>query len=84
VLDLSGSENGSWSEPARQGRCSSVSAEVLLDAPQRWRADVAVLGRDGGRFVPVGFSVVSHREGLAAQVEVPVEAGWSVLRLLRT
>jgi dextranase len=84
VLDLSGSENGSWSEPARRGRCSSVSAQVLLDAPQHWRADVAVLGRNGGRFVPVGFSVVSHREGLAAQVEVPVKAGWSVLRLLRT
>ncbi len=83
VLDLSGSEKGSWSRPTRPGHCRSVQVQVLLDAPEHWRAYVAVLGRDGDRFAPVEFSVVGHREGLAAEVEVPVQAGWSVLRLLR-
>lgn len=83
VLDLSGSDNGSWSEPTRAGRCGFVSAKVLLDRPEHWQAHVAVLGRDGGRYVPAEFAVVEHREGLAAQLELPVKVGWSVLRLVR-
>lgn len=83
VLDLSGSDNGSWSEPTRAGRCGSVSAKVLLDRPEHWQADVAVLGRDGGRFVPAEFSIVEHREGLAAHVEVPLGTGWAVLRMVK-
>jgi dextranase len=83
VVDLSGSTNGSWSEPTGAGRCRSVRARLLLDAPESWRADVATLGRSGDRFVPVPFTTVEHRQGLAAQMDVPIDAGWSVLRMTR-
>jgi dextranase len=83
VVDLTGSVNGSWSEPMGPGRCKSVTARILLDEPRAWKAHVAVLGRSGDRFTPVPFTVVAHREGHAAQLEVPLEAGWSVLRMTR-
>jgi dextranase len=83
IVDLSGSVNGSWSEPTAVGRCQSVRARVLLDEPERWHADVAVLGRSGDRFTAVSFSVVEHREGHAAELEVPLGSGWSVLRITR-
>ena len=83
VVDLTGSPNGSWSEPTAVGRCQSVRARVLLDEPASWKADVAVLGRSGDRFTPVPFTVVEHREGHAAQLEVPLGLGWSVLRMTR-
>jgi len=81
VVDLTGSVNGSWSEPTALGRCQSVRARVLLDEPARWKADVAVLGRSGDRFTTLPFTVVEHREGRAAQLEVPLGSGWSVLRM---
>ena len=81
VVDLSGSAHGSWSEPTAPGRCRSVRARVLLAAPEQWTASAAVLGRSGGRFQPLPFRVVEHREGLAAEVELPVGSGWSVLRM---
>jgi hypothetical protein len=83
IIDLTGSANGSWSEPTAAGRCESVRARVLLDEPESWKADVAVLGRSADRFTRVPFSVVEHREGHAAQLEVPVVSGWSVLRMTR-
>jgi dextranase len=83
VLDLTGSAHGSWSGPTAPGRCRSVRVRLLLDGPERWRAGVAALGRSGDRFVPAPFSLVDHREGRAVEVEVPVEAGWSVLRMTR-
>ena len=83
MVDLTGSANGSWSEPTSPGRCMSARARVLLDAPGKWEAAVATLGSERGHFVPTSFIVVSHREGLAAEVEVPLVAGWSVLRLTR-
>jgi dextranase len=83
VVDLSGSANGSWSEPTGVGRCQSVRARVLLDEPEGWKADVAVLGRSGDRFTTVPFTVVEHREGRAAQLEVPLGPGWAVLRMTR-
>jgi len=83
VVDLTGSVNGSWSEPTAVGRCQSVRARVLLDEPESWNADVAVLGRSGDRFTKVPFSVVEHREGRAAQLVVPLGPGWSVLRMTR-
>ncbi len=83
LLDLTGSANGSWSEPTGPGSCQLARVRVLLEAPEHWEAAAAVLGRSGGRFAPLPFSVVEHREGLAAQVDVPLDAGWSVLRLRR-
>jgi dextranase len=83
VLDLSGSAHGSWSEPTAPGRCRSLQARLLLDDPERWKAAVATLGQSGDRFVAAPFTVVDHREGRAAALEVPIEAGWSVLRMTR-
>lgn len=80
IVDLSGSPSGSWSEPTVPGRCGSVRVRVLLASPDEWKAAVATLGL-GGRFEPASFSVVSHREGLAAEVVVQVAGTWSVLRL---
>ena len=81
VVDLSGSSHGLWSEPTAAGRCRSARVRLLLDDPERWDAAAAVLGRSGDRFAPVAFSVAEHREGRAAQVELPLVAGWSVLRM---
>jgi dextranase len=83
VVDLTGSVNGSWSEPTAVGRCRSVRARVLLDEPESWNADVAVLGRSGDRFAAAPFTVVEHREGHAAQLEVALTSGWSLLRMTR-
>jgi dextranase len=83
VVDLTGSENGSWSEPTARGKCRSVRARTLLGSPADWEATVATVGLHGDRFRPVPVRVVNHREGLAAEVEVPVGRGWSVLRLTR-
>jgi dextranase len=83
VVDLTGSVNGSWSEPTAVGRCQSVRARVLLDEPESWNADVAVLGRSRDRFTTVPFTVVEHREGRAAELDVPLGSGWSVLRITR-
>ncbi len=82
VVDLSGSRNGLWSEATAPGTCRSVRVRVLLPAPEQWDATAAVLGTGGGRFMPVPSTVVPHRQGRALQVELPVAAGWSVLRLL--
>ena len=37
VLDLSGSAEGSWSEPTGPGRCRSTIVRVLLDVPRSGR-----------------------------------------------
>jgi dextranase len=83
VVDLTGSENGSWSEPTGRGRCPMVEVRVLLESPKDWQAAVATLGEDGDRFVGRPSRAEGHREGLAAVVDVPLQEGWSVLRLTR-
>ena len=83
VVDLSGSQHGLWSEPTPQGRCRSVQVRVLVDEPGGWHTSAAVLGRSEDRFTPLAFTVVEHRQGRAVQVELPIDAGWSVLRLVR-
>ncbi|MGH9106576.1 MAG: hypothetical protein ACRDZX_12220 [Acidimicrobiales bacterium] len=83
VVDLTGSANGSWREPTSGGRCRSVQARVLLGCPAEWEAAVTTLGSAGDRFVGAPFTVVEHREGLAAELEVPLGAGWAVLRMTR-
>lgn len=81
LIDLSGSRNGSWSERTAAGICETAAVSALVEQPGHWRACVAVLGRDGGRFVPVELKVGPHREGRAVACEVPIVDGWSVLRL---
>ncbi|HWD95632.1 MAG TPA: glycoside hydrolase family 66 protein [Acidimicrobiales bacterium] len=83
VIDLTGSENATWSEVTLAGTLSKVTVRVLLDDPESWRADAAVLGADAGRFAPIVSSVASHRQGRAIEVDLPLIEGWSVLRLRR-
>jgi hypothetical protein len=83
ILDLTGSAEGRWSEPTANPSVSSVTVRVLVDHPDSWCADRAVLGADGDRFVPLPVREVPHRQGRAFEVELPLVAGWSVLRLQR-
>jgi dextranase len=83
LLDLSGSEDGSWSSGTREGRCESVDVEVLLGSSDTWNIDVAVMGRDHGRFASLATVATSMREGNGVRAAVPVDSGWSVLRLTR-
>ena len=81
VVDLTGSQNGRWSEPTAKGSISSVTLRVLLDHPENWQAEAAVLGADDDRFAPLLTREVPHRQGRGIEVELPLVAGWSVLRL---
>jgi dextranase len=83
IVDLTGSADGSWSRRTSAGRCTSARARLLLAFPDDWKAAVATLGSARDRFVPVPITVVEHREGLAAEVDIPMAAGWSVLRLTK-
>jgi dextranase len=84
VLDLSGSEHGSWSEPTLPGRLDEVTVRVLLARPDRHSVRVAVLGRGDGRFEPVHAEEVRHRQGRALQFRMPLVGGWSVARVTPT
>jgi dextranase len=81
VLDLTGSENGRWSEPTQRGGVTSVTVRVLLDHPGSWKTAAAVLGAPSDRFAQISSTEVAHRQGRALEVELPLVSGWSVLRL---
>jgi dextranase len=81
VLDLTGSEKGLWSEQSSPGQARAVTVRVLLENPENWRADTAVLGVDGDRFSSRDARVVEHRQGRALEMEVPLGEGWAVVRL---
>jgi hypothetical protein len=81
LIDLSGSDDGSWSTATKKGSCTSADVEVLLDAPETWLAEIAVLGRGQGRFVTADYVGTTMREGRGIRVSVPIDEGWSVLRL---
>ncbi len=83
LLDLSGNAKGSWSSGSNEGRCEKASVDVLIGSPDSWNIDVAVLGRENGRFAPLEASDALMREGGGVRVSVPVDRGWSVLRLTR-
>jgi dextranase len=81
LLDLSGSDDGSWTSLTQEGTCSQASVKILAYEPSRWFAEVAVLGRDGGRFAPLSTNLTSLREGSGVSCTVPLVGGWTVLRL---
>jgi dextranase len=83
LLDLSGSEKGSWLSGTDVGHCEGADVKVLLAEPESWNVDVAVLGRENGRFSPQKYVATSMREGGGVRVSVAFDAGWSVLRLTR-
>jgi dextranase len=83
LIDLTGSADGSWSSGTGPGTCASAEVSVLVPSPASWRAQVAVLGADDGRFVDLTSGAGEHREGRAVTCTVPLAAGWSVLRLQR-
>jgi hypothetical protein len=83
LIDLSGSPQGRWDEPTGPPSAGDVTVDVLVDRPGDWTADVAALGRSGGRFRPVATERVSHREGTALRFTVPLGDGWAVARLRR-
>jgi dextranase len=80
VLDLSGATEGSWREPSQAGSCREAIVTVLVDAPERWRVQAAVLGANDGHFVPLDAHEVAHREGRALSCSVALVDGWSVVR----
>jgi dextranase len=84
VLDLTGSRNGSWSEGTQRGTVVEANVSILVDSPETWHADVAILGHDAGRFDAIDTVQCSLREGSGATCSVPLVGGWSVLRLART
>jgi len=83
VLDLTGSQRGRWSDPTAAGKVTSARVTVLVDRPENWRAEAAVLGAGADRFLPVASQEVKHRQGRALEVELSLVSGWSVLRLRR-
>ena len=83
VVDLTGSQNGRWSERTAPGRVRRATVKVLVDRPEAWQADAAILGHRGGRFTEIASRDVAHRQGRALQVELPLAGGWSVLRVKR-
>ena len=84
VIDLTGSPNGRWAEPTDAGNVASVRLRVLVDRPDNWRAQAAVLGADNARFTPAPARQVAHRQGRALELDLPLVDGWSVLTLTRS
>jgi dextranase len=83
VIDLTGSETGSWRARTGAGGVSAVTVRVLIDRPENWRVEGAVLDSGPGRFTALEARIVPHRQGRAVEIELPLIDGWSVLRLLR-
>lgn len=82
VLDLTGSEHGSWSEPTGAGSVTVVTVRVLLAHPERWSSGAAVLGLGRDDFAPVEAREVPHRQGRALEVQLRLVGGWSLLRVV--
>lgn len=81
LIDLSGSASGSWTRRTKRSKRRDAKVRLLVANPERCRAEVAVLGRSGGRFRRVALAQTSHREGRAVEAVIPIAEGWSVLRL---
>jgi dextranase len=83
VVDLTGSDNGKWSETTTRGSVLSVLIRVLVDHPNSWTPCSAVLGASDEHFAAIESVIVPHRQGRALEVRLPLIQGWSVLRLSR-
>lgn len=83
LLDLTGSSDGSWMGGTPAGRCVTADVAALVAPVHGWRTDVAVLGRDGGRFSSLEPVPTPMREGAGLRWSVPLGRGWAVLRLTR-
>ena len=83
-VDLTGTESASWAEPTAEGRLTEVRVRMLVAAPDRCRAEVAVLGLGGGRFRGAELAPVCHDEGRAVELRLPIVDGWSVARFDET
>lgn len=68
--------------PVVHGAPGQFPMPVTIDA-HSWRPDQGMgqAFRPGDRFMPVAAVQRDHREGCALEIELPVVAGWSVLRL---
>lgn len=82
VLDLRGSADGSWSSGTTSGEQDELEVIVVVEHPERWRAEVAVLGREDGRFIPVLTESRKMREGNGLVCRVSLVTGWSVARFV--
>jgi dextranase len=80
LIDLTGSTSGSWLSGTDAGSCREAAVRMLVDEPERWRAEAAILGISDGRFRAVQLARERHREGVAVAVTVPVLSGWTVVR----
>jgi dextranase len=83
LIDLTGSASGRWDQPSGPGAADPAIVDVLVDQPRGWTAEIAVLGRSGGRFHSVSTSLAGHREGTALRFTVPLGDGWAIARLRR-
>ena len=79
-IDLSGSVNGSWGESTAAPKFRDARIQLLVADPGRCRAEVAVLGSEGGRFRGSELAPASHLEGRAVELRLPIVEGWSVAR----
>jgi dextranase len=79
-IDLSGSVDGSWATPTNKARLREARIQLLVAAPERCRAAVAVLGANDGRFQAAELIPAEHREGRAVELRLPIVEGWSVAR----
>ena len=80
LIDLTGSSDGSWLSGTSPGTCRS--AELSTCRVARSMASTSGRARDQRR--PLRYAVtheVADREGQAIAVRVPLETGWSILRL---
>lgn len=83
LIDLTGSLAGRWDQPTGPPSAGMATVDVLVDQPDRWAAEVAVLGQSGGRRQPAQAALVDHREGTALRLTVSLETGWAVVRVVR-
>jgi dextranase len=83
LIDLTGSAAGSWETGTEEGTCREATVELLVEQPEYWRADAAVLGAADDRFLALRLTRKEHREGAAVAATVPVVSGWTVVRFSR-
>ena len=81
LLDLSGSRHGSWSEPSEAGVPRVVEVSVLVERPEKWSAQAAILGLGESRFEVIDTEIGQMREGRSVVCRLAIAEGWSVLRL---